>query len=419
MAKTQKHLWVVQSPNTIAEYDANTFTLKQKITVPDSLPNEVVQGSLAFQTPLSINSLGQILYVPSVNAPESGKVWFWDGKSGVWLDRHGIHTQTPDKTDSKSSTVDSDPVPFLSADGKHFFWFTNTESEYGVLKDPVGDYEPTVETAFRAWQTDLAGGNGKTIAAISIPMCKCETGFCAETCPTIEWYVPKDRQTDFFILTQLIGGESPDFQWTSVFHEVSGQWKDAKLPHPVEDIFDAKDDGAVLVEETSDPYGQVLLTEGAKSTVLFDPFKRFTFSYDSEALDLWFRATEISPNRDLVAWDICLGGNAVRKFATNYWACPDVNNEVDIPFDDGSKPSEAQLAAAQEFLMDLPAVEVISLGTPGKLVTRLPHADLVGWLSDSEVVVLQQNEIEVLDTVTGAVKKSDVRVDKREFVLLR
>lgn len=429
-AQTQRNLWVVRSPNVIVEYDANTLATKQKIIVPDSLPNEILRAGSTSQMTVSISSLGQILYVPSVNAPESGQAWFWDGKAGAWIDRHRVHSETADRADSKFSTVDSDPVPFLSADGRHLLWFANTESDYGLLKGPViGDYEPTTQTAFRAWQTDLAGGNEKTIAAISIPMCKCQTGYCEDTCPTIEWYVGKARQADFFVLTQVIRGqEEAHPQASTIYHEVDGQRQGKNLAHPVEAgaILDATDDGLMRIQENgvssnsnSGHYGQVWLRSDDKSALIFDPFQRVTFSYDQDYLDLWFRTAEISPSRDLVAWDVCLGGNAGQQFDKYFWACPDVNHEVNIPLDAGPKPSAAHSAAAQKFLTDLPAVEVVSLTMPGKLMTRLPHANLIGWLNDSEVVVLERNEIEILDIGTGAVKDSGISVEDWRFVFVR
>ena len=52
-------------------------------------------------------------------------------------------------------------------------------------------------------------------------------------------------------------------------------------------------------------------------------------------------------------------------------------------------------------------------------VAYVPHATLVGWLSDKELLIVEEHVLAVYNVGTGARRKSSVRVDDAAWVLLR
>ena len=70
-------------------------------------------------------------------------------------------------------------------------------------------------------------------------------------------------------------------------------------------------------------------------------------------------------------------------------------------------------------LTDLPAVQVMSMQeAPGK-VTFLPHATLVGWISEKEILIVEDHVLVAYNVGTGARRKSSVRVEDAGKVFLR
>jgi hypothetical protein len=67
----------------------------------------------------------------------------------------------------------------------------------------------------------------------------------------------------------------------------------------------------------------------------------------------------------------------------------------------------------------LPAVEVKSVEDAPRRVAYVPHATLVGWLSDKELLIVEEHVIAVYNVGTGTRRKSSVRVDDAARVFLR
>src|ERR1700739_561614 len=81
-----KRLWVLRDPGEMVEYDPATFDVKQKVKIPAE--------ALKLAGSISVNPLGQILYVPPVSLPLSdedtaarNKVWIWNGHAAVTIDQ--------------------------------------------------------------------------------------------------------------------------------------------------------------------------------------------------------------------------------------------------------------------------------------------------------------------------------------------
>src|SRR5579864_4632246 len=81
-----KRLWVLLASGERGEYDSVSFAVKQTVKVP----TEAVQTPLG----LSVNHMGQILFVPLVNLPlaeddvrSEHRVWLWNGRAASTLDQ--------------------------------------------------------------------------------------------------------------------------------------------------------------------------------------------------------------------------------------------------------------------------------------------------------------------------------------------
>ncbi|MGA7217732.1 MAG: hypothetical protein WBX38_05430, partial [Candidatus Sulfotelmatobacter sp.] len=70
-------------------------------------------------------------------------------------------------------------------------------------------------------------------------------------------------------------------------------------------------------------------------------------------------------------------------------------------------------------LAELPAVEVKSAGDTPRRIAFLPHAELVGWLGDKEILIVEGHMLVAYNVATGARRKSNVRVEDAAHVFLR
>lgn len=112
-AQSAKHLWALQAPNEIVEYDVASFTAKRTIKVPTRL----------FEAPeyLSIHGKGLMLFHPPHGmhwtsgemATAGHRVWFWDGYQAKEWDLESAKTRG--SSAGKSTLRETMPQCFLSA----------------------------------------------------------------------------------------------------------------------------------------------------------------------------------------------------------------------------------------------------------------------------------------------------------------
>jgi hypothetical protein len=214
-----KTLWVLQEPDAVVEYDPTTFAPKRTQKIPPQI----------FKSPqdLRINRKGQMLFLPATVRESDGLVhenterefWFWDGRSGRFIERPITKTTTPSAANKLQETAV--PMCFLSKDGTHFFWFENRKKT--LMTQNLGQ-EMSVNTTFRAWQTDLSGQQQQEIASQSFPPCKCETAVCSETCPETSYWPPDEGIGDFFLTTEWIPGQTgSEYHGGSLYRKAEGK----------------------------------------------------------------------------------------------------------------------------------------------------------------------------------------------------
>ena len=118
---------------------------------------ETPPEAVASPSRFSVNALGQMLVAAPVALPlaegdlsAERRVWFWNGHMASELTRDvGRTTST---AGSNLVITESAPVPFLSADGVHLYWFSNQARR--LQRDGV---DLSTEMTWLGSRTDLSG----------------------------------------------------------------------------------------------------------------------------------------------------------------------------------------------------------------------------------------------------------------------
>src|SRR4051794_26831986 len=141
----EKRLWVLRASGEMAEYDLAGFSVKQAVKVPPE--------ALKNPANLEVSRSGQMLFAPALSLPLSEedkaaehKVWLWNGHTADTIDR-GVEYKL-EKHGSNQSLTESVPVPHLSEDGGHLFWFTNR-----MRRMQREEIDLSIETTWQVWQT--------------------------------------------------------------------------------------------------------------------------------------------------------------------------------------------------------------------------------------------------------------------------
>ncbi|HUQ89706.1 MAG TPA: hypothetical protein VM096_19240 [Vicinamibacterales bacterium] len=378
-AQDQLRLWVLQAPDRLVEYDVATFQQRGSISVPAYVVthSEHVKvgprGQLLFQLPRDFQ-FG--------DAPElSGRLWFWDGaQARTWPSR--------------------DRQAFLSTDGQFLIWFANT---FAKDVDPDGN-EKSVRTSARVWRTDLSGRNEVTLVSIPpAPACSCATGTCSESCPEWTMWARHGVVDDVFVLTQVTPGQlEPSHERSVLYRREGAQWRPAVLPSPLEEIVESDASADMLVATVLDAgccgwinesSNQTALTQGGRRTILFDEFTRFGNSnYD---ISFYTVAAALTPGRLMIGHTI--HGDVL---------------EEEIRLSSDGKANAVALTKIRAAIAALPVTEIIELGAAPKVITTIPHVDLVGWLNDREFLGVEDGMLVVYDAHGAKLRTTAVRANR-------
>ena len=398
-----KRLWVLRDPGEMVEYDPATFAVKQRVRVPPE--------ALKSAGSVSVNRLGQILYVPPVSLPLSDddtaaphKVWIWNGQSAATIDQGLAHKE--EKIGSNQAVTESAPVAFLSADGNHLFWFANQERR--LQRE---DVDLSTATTWQAWQTDLNGKGREEIASLKLPDCRCPTGSCEESCPTGVVWAPDEGVGNFFLMTQFLAARTtPTYKSTSRYSQQSDKWTAEAQPESLQRMLDAVPDGGMMVEAIPDTgccgwsnqsNDQTLVLANGKKITVFDE----QAAYKNADYDVSFYTSNarLSEDRGSVAMTIV--------------ATAEPNKPIQLSEQGQANPEESE--HIRKALLELPAVEVKSVEDSPKRLAFIPHATLVGWISAKELLIVEDHVLVLYNVGTGSRKKSTVRVEDMGRVFLR
>lgn len=396
-------LWVLRSPGEMVEYDSATFAVKQTVKVPTE----------AAQSPenISVNRLGQILFVTPVPLPLSEedatsahKAWLWNGSSVATIDL-GLKRDTT-SAGSNQAVAELSAVPYLSMDGGHLFWFANQARR--LQREGV---DLSTATTWHAWRTDLNGAGREDLAESKFPDCRCTTGTCEESCPYGAVWAGEGGVEKFFLMTQFVAGQTGSVYKTSIrYREEGGKWAADPLTEPLHRVLDGADGGNVIVEAIPDTgccgwsnqsNDQTLILVNGKTKTVFD--ERATYENPDYDVSFYTSNARLSPELASVAMTIVATSQA--------------NKPIQLAQDGEANPEESQ--RIRKGLAELPAVEVKSMQEPPGRVAFAPHATLVGWVSEKEILIVEDHLLVVYNVGTGARRKSSVRVEDAGRVFLR
>jgi len=403
LAAQSRRVWVLKQPDSIVEYDPTTFAPKHTIKIPE----EILKAARILQ----INRQGQMLFAPNTDdpSPDVGKngerFWFWDGQSATMLGR-GIMRITG-HAGSNQKVTETSPWPFLSADGSHLFWFTNQFNK--LERDNV---ELSVSTTFRAWQSDLSGRQREDLATFDIPECRCPTGSCSESCAEVRFWVPDGGVDDYFLLTRLITGQTETKYLSSTLYERSDRplWSATDLQQPSQRVLDMAEHGSVIISAILDTgccgwenqsNDQTLLLNYGRTVVLFD--ERAQYKNPDYDVSLFTENAKLSPQMASVAMTIDASAKSTAP--------------IQLSEQGQANPPESQ--RIRKALTDLPAVAVVSAIDPSKRSAFLPHAVLVGWLSEKELLIVENHLLVAYDVASGTRRKSNIKIDDAAFAFVR
>jgi hypothetical protein len=398
-----KRLWVLRSPNEMVEYDPATFVMKKSVKVPAE----------AVQSPqnISINNLGQILFSSSASLPLSQsdlegahKIWFWNGQTATTIDQ-GVKGQVT-VTGSNQAVAETAPAAYLAADGLHLFWFANE-----ARRMTREDLDLSTTTTWNAWRTDLAGGAREDIGTSKFPDCRCSSGSCEESCPYGQVWTPEGGVDKLFVMTQLIAGKGdPEYKASIRYQESGGKWTATPQTESLKRVLDATPDGKVILEAIPDTgccgwsnqsNDQTLAISEGKTRTLFDE----QATYKNPDYDVSFSTSNalFSPDLSQVAMTIIATG--------------ETKEGVQLAQDGQANPEESK--QIRKAALDLPAVEVKNMEDTPQRVAFLPHATLVGWISEKELLIVEDHLLVVFNLKSATRRKSSIRVDDPNRVFLR
>jgi len=387
----------------MVEYDPATFAVKQTVKLPAD----------AAQSPqnISVNHPGQILYVPSVALPLSEtdsdsphKAWFWNGHTASAIDMDVKREVAA--TGSNQAVTESAPSLALVSDGSHLFWFANSARRLQREEQDL-----STANTWQAWLTDLSGGAREDLVSEKFPDCRCTTGSCEETCPYGVVWVPEDGVNKFFLLTQFVSGkDTPVYKSSTRYQAETGKWTPNPLGDPLHRVLDAASNGDVIVEAIPDTgccgwvnqsNDQTVVRMAGGKRIIFD--EQATYKNPDYDVSFFTSNARLSPDLNSVAITITATAKA--------------NQAIQISEQGQANPEESK--QIRKALADLPAVEVKTLADPPKRAAFIPHATLVGWLNDKELLLEQDHLLVIYNVVSKAQRKSSIKADDAARVFLR
>ena len=390
-ARPDVTLWVVQPPGEVVAFDFSDFSRVGGVRIPPTAFND--------PSKLSINGVGQILV-----QLDDGHLWIWDGASAKTLsvtpDAHGAVSRPGPK-----------PPPLrrwlLGDDGGTLFVLEATSRQQLEFR------ADTLTTTLRVRATDLFQRAREQIFAGQSPPCQEseEQSDFRVPCPDPAIWAPGGVVRDYFVLSRCeenaqLAQYRDDFTTVICHHELwvrstlgwraseVGTWGDL----PLLDVGANgsswaqadKDGGCCGAENVSS--NQMTFANSDTSVILFDEWSRF-HNQNSEVS--FFTATaRIAPGSNRVAFTVHATASAAAT----------------LPPASGGHPDTLELPAIHRALAELPLVEIDEMQPGPVLLLQLTHAELVGWASDSEVVVVEKGRLVLVDVVTKRRRESGIAV---------
>ena len=143
-----------------------------------------------------------------------------------------------------------------------------------------------------------------------------------------------------------------------------------------------------------------MLSDGKKLTV-FD--ERATYQNPDYDVSFYTSNARLSPELGYVAMTIV--------------STAQLNKPIQLAEDGQANPEESQ--RIRKALAELPAVEIKSIEDAPRRVAFVPHVVLLGWISEKEILIVEDHLLVAYNVSTGARRKSSVRVEDAGRVFLQ
>jgi hypothetical protein len=398
-----KRLWVLRPTGEMVEYDPTTFAAKQTVKLPPEAGKSPAN--------VSVNRMGQVLFVPAVTLPLSDedassphKIWLWNGHTAATIDQGVEHKS--EKPGSNEAVTESAPAAYLSADGSHLFWFANR-----VRRLQREDVDLSTGNTWQGWSTDLAGAGREEIASVKLPDCSCPTGSCEDSCPSGVVWAPDNGIENFFLMTKFFMGQSGAvYKGSAIYRQQGGKWTANTPADSLERVLDADSAGNVIVEAIPDTgccgwanqsNDQTLVLTNGKKLTVFD--EQATYKNPDYDVSFFTSTARLSPDMGRVAMTIV--------------ATAQPNKTIQLSEQGQASPEESQ--RIRKALAELPAVAVKSVEDVPRQIVLLPHASVVGWFNEKELLIVEDHLLVGYNVETGTRRKSSVKVEDAAHVFLR
>lgn len=409
-AQPKKKLWVLQKPDLIVEYDMGDFSQKRVVTIPSDV----------FQAPerFAVNQRGQMLFHsrPFLNGVDTSrrspdtKIWFWNGEETKIIEPSRRRTVKPAGGTKETETILLEIL--ISANDNLLFGFEKKyRTDHHLLKDGRRGPEAQIQTSYRVFTMNVDDYTRSEIAAFAFPPCECLTGACLETCPDGEIWAPKGGIENFFFITHLIHGQlSAEYQDSFLFVPSGETWAKTRLDVPVERFLDAAKDGDPFVSAVSDAgccgwdnesNDQTMIVREGSSIVLFD--ERESYRNPDYDVSFFTANAKLSPRGSLIA--MTLGTSA--------------RNLSEIRLSSDGSTDEEELRRIRETIQSLPEVVVLKAIEPPEQLTAIPNADFIDWISEEEILLIEEGSPAVYSVNTRTRRKSQIKASDVTYVFVR
>jgi hypothetical protein len=382
-------LWALQPGARLVAFDLSDFSRRDSLEIPP----------VGFDRPELLMLGGGEALLPI----DDQRIWVWDGAaSRTFSATAGLpYPRTPPGVEAVASRQ-----WFLTADRGLLV----AENDFATTPGVNPGAMPVVATRFHVERLDLAGRPSGRLLEHSFEPCSCATGACDETCPQGDLWAPGGVAADYFFVTHWVPGQlNSEFQSSFLCRRGPGGWRSTPLPHAVERFLDAADSGSTWIEVQGDGGCCGWANEGsdrttwvrrAGSQVLFDEWARF----HNQDYDVSFstRNALIAPGGRRVAYTVVASEKA----------------GAELRLSSDGHPNSLELAAIEKTLAGLPMVEVQEPALGADPTLRLPGAELVGWSSPAEVVIVENGRVVAVDVTTRRRRESQVRVRSAADVYL-
>jgi hypothetical protein len=222
-------------------------------------------------------------------------------------------------------------------------------------------------------------------------------------------WAPPGGIDDSFLMTQFVAGkDSPAYKASAEYHQSNGQWSATALAEPLRRVLDASGDTIVeaipdtgccgWVNQSDD---QTLVLASGKKMTLFDELA----TYKNPDYDVSFYTSNALLSSDQ------------KSLAMTIVATAQVNQPIQLAAQgQGNAEESKQIRRA---LAELPAVEVKSVEDTSRKIAFLPHATLVGWIDEKNLLIVEDHLLVLYNVATGTKRKSNVQVESADDVVLR